>query len=126
MEGTQGVLVRFASSLFNRVLKFIALSGIDLQLQFRLEPECLHVLCVLQGYLDMTKYLETLFLVLLCRALDFLAQGSLVVLRSYASLLSPIMQKALKAPSQPNKDCLVHKTYHHLRNKLVTQIQIVQ
>jgi hypothetical protein len=71
---------RAASNLSNRDVNFTAPSEIGSQLLFRLEPACLYMLFALRGYLDMTKYLGTLFLVLLCRALDFSAQGSLVVL----------------------------------------------
>ena len=71
MEGTQGVFGRFASSLFNRILKFIALSEIGSRLLFRLEPACLYMLFALRGYLDMIKYHGTLFLALLYRALGF-------------------------------------------------------
>ena len=80
MGVTQGIVGRLASILSNRVLNFIVPSETGSLLVFRPELICLHMLCALQGYLDITKYLGTLFLALLCRALDFSAQGSLVVL----------------------------------------------
>jgi hypothetical protein len=80
MGATQGIVGRLASILLNRVLNFNVLSETGLLLVFRPELICLHMLCALQGYLDMIKYHRTLFIVLQCRVLGFSAQGSLVVL----------------------------------------------
>ena len=44
---------RFASNLVIRDFNFIALSGIDSQLLFRLEHECPHMLCAVRDNLDM-------------------------------------------------------------------------
>ena len=62
---------RLASSLSNRALNFIVPSGIFLQRLFRLELNCLHMLCALRGYLDLIKYHGAPLAVLLCKGLDF-------------------------------------------------------
>ena len=78
MGVTQGIVGRLASILLNRVLNFNVLSETGLLLVFRPELICLHMLCALQGYLDMIKYHRTLSLALLYRALGFEVLVSLI------------------------------------------------
>ena len=78
MGANQCIVGCLAFILSNRVLNFIVLSETGLLLVFRPELNCLHMLCALQGYLDMIKYHRTLSLALLYRALGFEVLVSLI------------------------------------------------